>query len=72
MTKIDKVREHLIKYNNITSWEAITLYHYTRLSDAIYKLRRNEGLEIVNENCVNPKTKTRYVKYILVNGGTYA
>ena len=71
MSKIDKVREHLVKYNSKTSWEAITLYHYTRLSDAIYKLRKNDGLNIINENCKNEKTNTRYVKYILI-GGNYA
>ena len=71
MSKIDKVREHLLKHRTITSWEAITLYHYTRLSDAIYKLRKNEGLDIKSENCKNEKTKTRVVKYILV-GGSYA
>ena len=71
MSKIDKVREHLLKYKSITSWEAITLYHYTRLSDAIYKLKRNEGLDIKSIPCRNKETKTNYTKYIL-EGGSYA
>ena len=40
MSKTQKVREHLLKYGSITSWDAINLYGETRLSDVILKLRQ--------------------------------
>lgn len=45
MTKKEKVRQHLLKYGSITSWEAITKYNATRLSDIIFCLRK-DGYDI--------------------------
>ena len=45
MTKIDQVFMHL-KKKPITSWEAIHLYHATRLADIVFKLKQR-GHKIV-------------------------
>lgn len=47
-SKIEKVRRHLIEHGSITSWECIALYRYTRLSDAIYRLKKR-GMNIETE-----------------------
>jgi hypothetical protein len=39
-TKVEKVRQHLIKKRSITSWDAITKYHATRLADIIFRLKQ--------------------------------
>jgi hypothetical protein len=39
MSKIDQVLTHL-KKKPITSWEAINLYHATRLADIVFKLKQ--------------------------------
>lgn len=39
-TKILLVKEHLLKHKKITPAEALELYSYRRLSDAIYKLKK--------------------------------
>lgn len=39
-TKVRAVAEHLLEHGTITSWQAIKLYHYTRLSDGIYQLKK--------------------------------
>jgi hypothetical protein len=45
MTKINQVLMHLQK-KPITSWEAITLYHATRLADIVFRLKQ-KGHNIV-------------------------
>ena len=40
MNKSQLVRKHLLEHGSITSWDAITLYGETRLSDVILKLRQ--------------------------------
>ena len=44
-TQLVKIKEHLLKYGKITTWEAFTKYHITRLSQYIMLLR-NDGFEI--------------------------
>jgi hypothetical protein len=39
-TKVEQVRQHLIKKRSITSWDAITKYHATRLADIIFRLKQ--------------------------------
>lgn len=48
MTQYDVVKNHLIKYKKINSWEAIQEYGITRLSQYIYLLRK-EGYKIISE-----------------------
>lgn len=44
-----RIYNHLVQFGSITSWEAIKEYGCTRLSDAIYHLRK-KGYNIVNED----------------------
>ena len=48
MTQQDMIRTHLKEHGNISSWEAITTYHITRLSEMI-RLLREEGMDIFSE-----------------------
>lgn len=50
MNKSQLVREHLLRYGSITSWQAINLYGETRLSDVILKLRQ-KGWDIRTIMC---------------------
>lgn len=66
--KTQAVLEHLKEHGAITSLEAIDKYGATRLSDIIYRLRK-QGMNI--ETIDMPftdryGTKSKYGKYILV------
>ena len=50
MNKTQKVKEHLLRFGSITSWDAINLYGETRLSDVILKLRQ-KGWNIETIRC---------------------
>ena len=67
-TKTEKILNHLKKYGNITSLEAIYKYNATRLSAIIYVLRHSRDYNINN---IWEKTDdgTRYVRYFLVENG---
>lgn len=52
-TKINNVKQHLINYGSITSWDAIKLYNATRLSGIIFVLRQS-GMNIIS--------RTQYTK----------
>jgi hypothetical protein len=71
MTQTDAVLEHLEKYGHITSLEAINLYGATRLSDIIYRLRRQGYIIATEPMRVKTRygTKTNIGKYILKGGG---
>lgn len=56
-TQRQTVLDHLQAHGHITSWEAITKYHITRLSEYI-RILRSEGLHIVTENITT--TTERY------------
>ena len=65
--KTEKVLEHLKEHGTITSLEAIELYGATRLSDIIYRLRK-QGLHIdtIDLPFVDRYgTKSNYGKYVL-------
>ena len=49
MTQKDAIKKHLVEFGSITSWDAIECYGITRLSDVIYRLRRQDGLIITSE-----------------------
>lgn len=67
VTKFQQVTEHLQNYGTITSWQAIQQYGATRLSDIIFRLRK-QGYDIETKTEL---TKDRngntcsYAKYIL-------
>lgn len=62
MSKINKIKSHLLSGKPITGLEAIDKYGYYRLSDGILKLRK-QGLDIITI-MVDGKG-TRYAKYAL-------
>ena len=57
LNKSKAILEHLMKYGQIHTWQAITEYKATRLSSIIYNLR-NKGYE------------PRYVMYTLMQDFT--
>lgn len=59
-TQIEQVKKHFNKRITITSWEAITKYHITRLSDIIFRLR-NKGWIITGKWHRNENGKDFYV-----------
>ena len=71
VTKFNQVKEHLQNYGTITSWQAIQQYGATRLSDIIFRLRK-QGYDIETKTEV---TKDRngnscsFAKYILHREG---
>ena len=69
MTQKERVLRHIEKFGSITSWEAIQDYGITRLSDCIFRLRK-EGHKIGSDNL--PFTnrfgeKGYFSKYFLQN-----
>lgn len=60
MTQKERILEHLMKYGSITTWESFELYGDTRLSDKIYRLKK-DGY-VFDEEWV--KRKNRYGKMI--------
>ena len=64
------IYKHLKEHGSITSWEAITLYHCTRLGHYILMLRKKHN--IVNERVPFTHSvtnrKSTCVRYILVEG----
>lgn len=62
------IRQHLLKYGTITSWEAIQEYHITRLAVCI-KLLRDDGYVIDSipqyMKSKEGKRGRRYALYIL-------
>ena len=62
-TKIGKVRAFLEDGNSITSWQAIELFHCTRLSAVIYALRNDYGMAIADKRIY--EEDTNYSKYWL-------
>jgi len=62
-TKIQQVKDHLLKYGRITQWEAITHYNYLRLADGIYKLR-DKGWNIETK-ILRSKRRNQWALYIL-------
>ena len=69
VNKYEQVKKHLLKRGKITSWEAITKFRATRLSDIIYKMR-NRGYDIYGIWETN-KDGTRYMVYNLNKWGTH-
>lgn len=67
MTNKEKILEHLQKYGSITQLEAINLYWDWRLSDKIYRLKK-EGYNIITKTIKVKRadgTNTYVSQYIL-------
>lgn len=72
MNKTQQVLTHLKDKGSITSWEAITLYRATRLSDIIYRLR-SQGHNIISveaEHTNKEGDSTHFARYILRKDNT--
>lgn len=63
-SQIKQVKAHLMNKKSITSWDAITLYHATRLSAIIFNLR-GIGMDIVSVWEKDDKSGKRWVRYTL-------
>ena len=62
-TKTGKILDNLQKYGYITSWDAINMYHATRLSAIIFNLRK-EGYNIESETETSDVSKgVHWTKY---------
>lgn len=68
LNKSKAILEHLMKYGQIHTWQAITEYKATRLSSIIYNLR-NKGYDI-ESIWVQKKDRPRYVLYTLMQDFT--
>lgn len=64
MTQKETVLSHLRQHRSISSWQAITDYHITRLSEYIYQLR-NEGLNV--EDVWETDGIKHWKRYLLIN-----
>jgi hypothetical protein len=65
-SKKDLVLIHLQMHNTITSWEAIQKFKATRLSDIIYRLKK-EGHNISVVKKYNRETETNFAEYRLLS-----
>lgn len=66
LTQKDRILEHLVKYGSITTWDSFSLYGDTRLSDKIYRLKKDgydftEEWETQTNRFGNPVTFKRYI-----------
>lgn len=67
MTQKNRILEHLVKYGSITTWQSFELYGDTRLSDKIFKLKK-EGYSFDEEWIYKMNRygkKIKFKKYIL-------
>lgn len=62
-TQRAKVRDYLLTGKTITSWEAIQMFHCTRLSAVIYSLINDYDMDI--ETQIIWEEDTHYAKYFL-------
>ena len=67
MTQKDRILNHLKTYGSITTWDSFELYGDTRLSDKIYRLKK-ENYEF-DEEWITKKNRygkpVSFKKYIL-------
>ena len=64
-SQLNEIKEHLLWYDTITSWEAIEKYRITRLSAIIHTLRHEEGMNITSTDKRKENGKN-WVEYKLV------
>lgn len=62
LTKYDKVRQHLIMGNTISSLDAIVLFKATRLSAIIHTMKHRDNIPIESRTEVSPDG-ARYSRY---------
>ena len=64
-SQLNQIKQHLLWYDTITSWEAIEKYRITRLSAIIHTLRHEEGMNITSTDKRKENGKN-WVEYKLV------
>ena len=64
-SQLNEIKQHLLWYDTITSWEAIQKYRITRLSAIIHTLRHEEGMHISSSNKMAENGKN-YAEYKLI------
>lgn len=64
MSKHKQIVEYLKEHKEITSWDAIMKFKYTRLSSIICDLRK-DGFDIVTINEKNADGNGTHARYIL-------
>lgn len=65
MTQREMIRKHLVEHHSITPIEALNLYGVYRLSDVIFKLRKQDRIATFNmEGADRWGHPTRYAKYV--------
>jgi len=71
ISQVEKVLNHLIRFGEITSWEAIQTYRITRLSDKILLLRRKGyNIHTIESSHINKEgIKTEFATYKFFNNG---
>lgn len=73
MTQTEKIYQHLCHNHYITSFEAFTLYHATRLSAIIHNLKHRHGVPIrsdIIERKDEDGRSLRYARYY-IHGDDY-
>jgi hypothetical protein len=63
--QLNQIRNHLLIFGSITSWQAIQKYKITRLSGYILLLRKDEGFDIDTIYKRNADNTGNYGLYIL-------
>lgn len=61
-THIENIKRHLNNGRSITSWDAIQLYHCTRLSAVIYSLKERHDMLIASET-ITSEDGARFSRY---------
>ena len=64
-SQLNEIKQRLLWYDTITSWEAIEKYRITRLSAIIHTLRHEEGMNITSTDKRKENGKN-WVEYKLV------
>ena len=64
-SQLNEIKQHLLWYDTITSWEAIEKYRITRLSAIIHTLRHEGGMNITSTDKRKENGKN-WVEYKLV------
>lgn len=59
------ILDHMREYGYITALQCSDVYRITNLKGRIFDLRK-KGHTIVNIDRINPRTKTNYAEYTLI------
>lgn len=66
LTKLEKIKRHLLSGKSITPLQALKLYGSFRLSAVIHTLKNDHNITIETKSVTNKETGSRYASYKLV------